>query len=190
MSIKNKISIALVCMITLSCSKQDGMLLQELKIKNYQLDSLALLYTNGINKLDIENPKNKCADNELIPVVIFNYGDSVIKFTFTYREKNEIANSIIMHNFRIIGFCNNEYKEDLILLVDSKIQYSKLDYILDPFVSPTNNLKKFKNIINLKFRYYDNVEFMGNKKLVMTMLHEEHRKFLYFYKNGKIYPCN
>jgi len=158
--------------------------LQCFSLNNNELDSLMIIYTN---QTFLSNCKIQIDRDKLIPLMILQDNDSTIELIFTYRERYEISYFISRENYRILGYCNDNYKEDLVILVDcnsSKLENLGRFYDL---VLPSQKIKNFDYLFDQRVEYKYTYSKENKNYQNSPFYWEEYAKFHFFYKTGMLY---
>jgi len=158
--------------------------LQCFKLNNTELDSLMIIYTN---QTFLSNCKIQTERDKLIPIMILQNNDSTIELIFTYRERYKISYFISRENYRILGYCNDNYKEDLVLLVDcnsSKLENLGRFYSL---VLPTQKVKNIDYLFDQRVEYKYTYSKENKNYQNIPFYWEEYPMFHFFYKTGMLY---
>ena len=94
-----------------------------------------------------------------------------------------------MNNYWVLGYCNHGFKEDLVVLVDSRTEYSDLGEYY-PLVLPTmSSSENFDYLFSRKKFEYIQIKH-SNSYSSNPMLFEEYKRFCYEYKENTIYPVD
>lgn len=168
--------------ICINCNRKTGFEVQRFLMNNTELDSLTELFITNLFKFDsingIENQKR-------IPILIYGKNDSVITITFSYSNKKNISMELFRSNLRLLGYANNNYCNDILLLVSPNVKFSELGifYIFTYPDTVEKNLD-YLNFPNLIY-HYDKV---GENYYSSPIVNDDNRRFVYYYQNGRIIP--
>lgn len=180
------INVVLILLLMASCANSDAYMLQEFKMNNRDLDSLAQLYTNELFK---SNEKNEYYEKAYALLLIIEKVDSNgVSMTFKLYGRSEVSGFIFNYNYRVLGYCNNGYKEDLLVLDGSGLKYNDLSPVYK-LILPEDHFKKFDYVFlpKMKYEYSQQTDSTYLSGFIPT---GEFVKIGYVYSDGRIKEDN